>query len=38
MSDRIYEKRLSLTDPVIVKINHVRQAIRFYLIPTPSHS
>ncbi len=32
-SDTIYERKLSLTDPKIVRINHIRQAFRFYIIP-----
>lgn len=32
-ADQIYERKLSLTDPIIVRINHLRQAFRFYLIP-----
>lgn len=31
--DGIYEAKIELNDPVIVRINHLRQAVRFYLIP-----
>ncbi|MBU2513295.1 hypothetical protein KJ966_18295 [bacterium] len=29
----IYEAKIELNNPLIVRINHLRQAIRFYLIP-----
>lgn len=32
-SDLIYERKLSLTDPTVVRLNHVRQTFRFYLLP-----
>lgn len=30
---KIYELKLKLTDPKFVRINHLRQAFRFYIIP-----
>jgi|APSaa5957512622_1039677.scaffolds.fasta_scaffold25785_1 hypothetical protein len=33
IASNIYEAKLKLTDPTFVQINHVRQAIRYYLIP-----
>ena len=32
-ADRIYERKLSLTDPVVIRINHIRQSFHFYFIP-----
>lgn len=29
----IYEAKLKLTDPFFIEINHIRQALRFYIIP-----
>ncbi len=29
----IYEAKIELSNPLIIRINHLRQAIRFYLIP-----
>ena len=31
--DGIYDKKIELENPLINRINHIRQAIRFYLIP-----
>ncbi len=31
--DKIYQAKMELTDPLLPKINHLRQSIRFYLIP-----
>ncbi len=32
-ADKIYEHKLSLTDPRFTRINHLQQVFRFYLIP-----
>lgn len=32
-SNRIYEKKLNVTDPEFIRINHIRQTLRFYLVP-----
>jgi|GEM_PF-2142235 len=32
-SDQIYEQKLQLTDPSLIRINHLRQLFRFFLIP-----
>jgi hypothetical protein len=32
-ADLIYEKKLSLTDPITIIVNNIRQALRFYIIP-----
>jgi len=32
-SSQIYELKLQLTDPLFVRINHLRQVFRFYIIP-----
>ncbi|MBF0350846.1 MAG: hypothetical protein HQM11_07420 [SAR324 cluster bacterium] len=32
-SDRIYEQKLQLTDHMLVRINHLRHAFRFYILP-----
>lgn len=31
--DKIYQARMELTDPLLPRINHLRQSIRFYMIP-----
>ncbi|MBF0279461.1 MAG: hypothetical protein HQM13_16810 [SAR324 cluster bacterium] len=31
--DQIYERKMILTDPAVIRINHIRQTFHFYLLP-----